>query len=148
MSCMHQHSIQDAESNLCHPKRCGQPKPQKVVKGTESATLAKPDEPDELKGHQDTDFEQLMLPECVDVKDALMHSKTYAATGQQEAHCTLAQPIDQQIYTAKPWLPVKASESVALSLCDGLGCAALSLKKVGWDEVGVHRIIAACSRKV
>ena len=32
-------TLQDAESKLCHPKRCGQPKPRKVVKGTESATL-------------------------------------------------------------------------------------------------------------
>ena len=31
---------------------------------------------------------------------------------------------------------------MALSLCDGLGCAALSLKKVGWEEVGIDRIIA------
>ena len=115
-----------------------------MVKGTESATLVKPDEPDELKGHQDPDPEQLMLrvPEWVDIKDAFMHSETYAVTGQQEAICREAQPIDLPIYTAKPWLPVKASESVALSLCDGLGCAALSLKKMGWDEVGIDRIIA------
>ena len=93
-------------------------------------------------GHQDPDPEQLMLPEWVENKDAFKHSETYAATGQQEASCREAQPIDLPIYTAKPWLPVKASESVALSLCDGLGCAALSRKKVGWDEVGVDRIIA------
>ena len=31
----HAPALQDAESKLCHPKRCGQPKPQKVVKGTE-----------------------------------------------------------------------------------------------------------------
>ena len=31
---------------------------------------------------------------------------------------------------------------MALALCDGLGCAALSLKKVvGWDEVGIDCII-------
>ena len=71
-----------------------------------------------------------------------MHSEPYAVTGQQEAQYREVQPVDLPIYTAKPWLPVKASESVALSLCDGLGCAALSLKKVGWDEVGVDRIIA------
>ena len=71
-----------------------------------------------------------------------MHSEPYAVTGQQEARYREVQPVDLPIYTAKPWLPVKASESVALSLCDGLGCAALSLKKVGWDEVGVDRIIA------
>ena len=135
-------TLQDAEANLCHPKRCGQPKPRKVVKGTESATLVKPNEPDELKGHQDPDPEQLMLPAVVDIKDAFMHSEPYAVTGQQEARYREVQPVDLPIYTAKPWLPVKASESVALSLCDGLGCAALSLKKVGWDEVGVDRIIA------
>ena len=85
----------------------------------------KPDEPDALKGHQDPDPEQLMLPEWVDLEDAFMHSEPYAVTGQQEASYCEVQPVDQPIYTAKPWLPVKASESVALSLCDGLGCAAL-----------------------
>ena len=27
-------TLRDAESHLCHPKRCGQPKPRNVVKGT------------------------------------------------------------------------------------------------------------------
>ena len=81
----HAPTLQDAESKLCHPKRCSQPKPRKVVKGTESATLMKPDEPDELKGHQDPDPKQLMLPEWVDVKDALMHSEAYDATGQVQS---------------------------------------------------------------
>jgi hypothetical protein len=43
-------TLQDVESKLCHPKRCGQPKPRKEAKGTQSATLVKTDEPDELKG--------------------------------------------------------------------------------------------------
>ena len=74
-----------------------------------------------------------MLPEWVDVNDAFMHSEAYAATGQQEArYSTVQSPwIHHPIYTAKPWLPVKASESVALTLCDGLGCAALSDTKEG-----------------
>ena len=59
----HALTLQDVESRLCHLKRCDQLKPQKVVKGTESATLMKPDEPVELKGHRDPDPEQLMLPE-------------------------------------------------------------------------------------
>ena len=42
----------------------------------------------------------------------------------------------------KPWKPVKATGAVALSLCDGVGCAALSLKKVGWEEIEIDRIIA------
>ena len=140
----HAPTLQDAESKLCHPKRCGQPKPRKVVKGTESATLVKPDEPDELKGHQGPDPEQLMLPEWSDVKDAFMHSEAYAVTGQQEARYSTIQPnrSDLPIYTAKPWKPVKASEAVSLSLCDGLGCATLSLEKVGWEEIGIDRIIA------
>ena len=135
-------TLQDVESELCHPKWCGQLVTRKVSKGTQSATLVKPDEPDELKGRQDPDPEQLMLPARVDLKDAFMHSEPYAVMGQQEARYRKVQPVNLPIYTTKPWLPVKASESVALSLCDGLGCAALSLKKVGWDEVGVDRIIA------
>ena len=31
---------------------------------------------------------------------------------------------------------------MALSLCDGAGCAALSLKKVGWEDIEIDRIIA------
>ena len=54
-------TLQDVESELCHPKKCGQPKARKVSKGTQSATLVKSDEPDEPRGHQDPDPEQLML---------------------------------------------------------------------------------------
>ena len=72
-----------------------------------------------------------MLPVEVDLKDAFMHSEPYAVTGQQEARYREILPVVHPIYTAKPWLPVESSESAALSLCDGLGCAALSLKKVG-----------------
>ena len=69
----------------------------------------KPDEPDELKGHQDPDPEQLMLPAVVEFKNAFMYSEQYAVTGQQEASYREVQPVDLPIYTAKPWLPVKAS---------------------------------------
>jgi hypothetical protein len=49
---------------------------------------------------------------------------------------------EHPIYTVKPWKPVKATEAVALSLCDGTGCDALSLEKVGWEEIEIERIIA------
>ena len=51
---------------------------------------------------------------------------------------------DQPIYTVKPWKSGNATEAVALSLCDGAGCAALSLnyKKVGWEEIEIDHIIA------
>ena len=83
-----------------------------------------------------------MLPEWVDVKDAFLHFEAYVATGQQEARYSTVQPdrIDNPIYTAKPWNPVNATESVALSLCDGLGCATLSLEKVEWDEIKIGRV--------
>ena len=58
----------------------------------ESATLVKPNEPIQLKGHRDPDPEQLMLPDWVDayVKDAFMHSEAYAVSGQQEARYSTA----------------------------------------------------------
>ena len=71
-----------------------------MLKGTQSATLVKPNEPDELKGHQDPDPKQLMLLAVVKPKDALMHP--YAATRQQEAMYYEVLPIDLPIYTAKP----------------------------------------------
>ena len=51
---------------------------------------------------------------------------------------------EHPIYTVKPWRRIKATEAVALSLCDaiGAGCAALSLKKVGREDIEIHRIIA------
>ena len=76
----HAPTLRDAESHLCHPKRCDQPRPRKVVKGTESATLEKPNEPVELKGHRDPDPEQLMLHEWVDLKDAFKHAEAHAVT--------------------------------------------------------------------
>ena len=97
----HAPTPRDAESHICHPKRCGQPKPRKVVKGTESATLVKPNEHVELKGHRDPDPEQLMLPEWVDVKDASRQSKAYAVTGQQEAQYSTVQPLQKGPSMAK-----------------------------------------------
>ena len=81
----HALTLRDAESHLCHPKRYDQPKPRRVVKGTKSATLVKPNEPVELKGHRGPDPEQLVLLEWVDVKDAFLHSEAYAVSGQQAA---------------------------------------------------------------
>ena len=37
----HAPTLRDAESHICHLKRCDQPKPRTVAKGMESATLAK-----------------------------------------------------------------------------------------------------------
>ena len=123
-------TLQDAEFKLCHPKRCGQPKPRTVVKGTESATLANPDDPDEPNGHQcpDPDPEQLMLPEWVDVKDALMHSEAYAVTGQQEAPCTTAQPIEST--PSSPGCQLRHHGQWHYHYV------------MGWGEVGIDCIIA------
>ena len=66
-------TLQAAEANPCHLKRCDQLKTQKVLKGMQSVTLVKPNEPDELRGHQDPDPEQLMLPAVVEPKDAIMN---------------------------------------------------------------------------
>ena len=89
----HAPALRDAESHPCHPKRCDQPKPRKVVEGTKSATLLKSDEPVELKGHRDPDPAQLMLPEWVDAKDASRQSEEYAVSGQQEAWYSTVQPL-------------------------------------------------------
>ena len=197
----HAPALRDAESQPCHPKSCDQPSSRKVLMGTESATLVKPDEPVELKGHRDPDPEQLMLPDWVDVKDAFMHSGAYTVSGQQdlEARYSTVRPSrkgpsmakwyatcypitgfdvnmtpmecmdyaesntkteisplttngegesdddghgDHPIYTVKPWSRIKATEAVALSLCDGAECAALSLKKVAWEDIEIDHIIA------
>ena len=121
-----------------------------MVKGKESATLVKPDEPVELKGHRDPGPEQLILPEWVDVKDAFKHAEARAVTGQQEARYSTVKPdrSDLPIYTAKPRKPVKATESMVPSLCGGLGCAALSVKKVEWEEIEIDRIIAVEKSKI
>ena len=183
----HAPALLDAEYNLCHTKSSDQPASRKVLLGTKSATLVKPDEPGELRGHPDPDPEQLMLPGWVEVKTAFDQSEAYTATEQPEALYPCVQPSrkdplmakwyakcypitdfnvnmtpmecmdyaesnmstvmlpltdhdsegesddtgEHPIYTVKPWSRIKASEAVALSLCDGAGCAALSLKKVG-----------------
>ena len=44
----HAPTLMDAESKPCNPKWCDQPCSHKVLMGTESATLAKSDEPYEL----------------------------------------------------------------------------------------------------
>ena len=49
---------------------------------------------------------------------------------------------EQPIYTVKPWSHIKAQEAVALSLCDRAGCATISLKKVGWEDINIGRISA------
>ena len=47
----HAPALLDAECNLCHA--CDQSASQKVVSSTKSATLVKPDEPNEASGHRD-----------------------------------------------------------------------------------------------
>ena len=76
------------------------------------------------------------MPSCI-TRHTLLQDSRRLGTQPYSLHGSIYTPI----YTAKPWKPVKATESVALSLCDGLGCAALSLKKVGWEEIEIDRII-------
>ena len=88
-----------------------------------------------------TGFDVNMTPmECMDYAESNMKTEisplTIDGEGDSDDEC------DQPIYTVKPWKPVKATEAVALSLCDGAGCATLSLKKVGWEEIVIDRIIA------
>ena len=63
-----------------------------MLLGTKSATLVKPDEHDELRGHQDPDPEKLMLPEWSDVKTAFDQFEAYTDTEQSEALCPCVQP--------------------------------------------------------
>ena len=48
----------------------------------------------------------------------------------------------QRISMVKPWVTVNSQEALGLSLCDGAGCAALPLKKVGWEDIELYCIIA------
>ena len=88
-----------------------------------------------------TGFDVNMTPmECMDYTESHINTEIPPLTtdGEGESDDDEINPI----YIVKPWKPIKATEAVALSLCDGAGCAALSPKKVGWEDLEIDRIIA------
>ena len=91
-----------------------------------------------------TGFDVNMTPmECMDYAESNMKTEISPLTIDGEGDSESDDGCDQPIYTVKPWKPVKATEAVILSLCDGAGCAILSLKKVGWEEIEISRSTAS-----
>ena len=72
--------------------------------------------------------------ECMDYAESNMKTEMSPLTSDGEGDSD--DDGEHLNYTVKPWKPVKATEAVVLSLCDGAGCAAigLSLIKVGWER--------------